>query len=227
MTATGAGIVAARFEAPADVYPHRIMGDIPERLVLAVRDAGGRERRIDLRETGTGRNVFEDIAPRIVDADGDGHNDAVVVETDPRAGASLAIYGLRGGSLVRTAATPHVGRPFRWLAPVGIGDLDGNGIVDLAYVEAPHVGHMLKIWSRAPGGLTEIARASGFSNHRIGDTFISGGLRDCGTGPEMVTADAGWTRVLASRLTAAGIVTRDLGPLRGPADLEAALACAL
>src|SRR6056297_3219703 len=43
VTAPGAGIAGARFEVPDDSYPHRIMGTIPERRVLAVRDATGRE----------------------------------------------------------------------------------------------------------------------------------------------------------------------------------------
>ena len=95
VTAEGPGIVAARFEEPDDSYPHRIMGRIPERRVLAVRDAEGRAHRFDLRAGSEPAHVFEDIAPRLVDADGDGATDAVVVESSPEAGAKLAIYSLR------------------------------------------------------------------------------------------------------------------------------------
>src|SRR6056297_3487407 len=117
VTAPGAGISAARFEVPDDSYPHRIMGTIPERRVLAVRDAAGREMRLDLRDGPDPDHVFEDIAPRVVDADGDGQNDVVLVESSPRHGAQLAVYTLRRGDLVKSAATPHIGTRFRWLAP--------------------------------------------------------------------------------------------------------------
>lgn len=223
--ADGPGIVAARFEAPDDVYPHRIMGRLPEMRVLAVRDAAGRELRVDLRDRPPGTHVFEDIAPRVVDADGDGRNDAVVVETDPDQGAQLAVYGLRQGTLTKTAATPPIGTPFRWLAPVAIADLDGDGRVDLAYVETPHLGKRLRVWSWAPGGLTEVAAMDGLTNHRIGEEHISGGLRDCGSGPEMVLADAGWREVMAVRLRDGRLEARGLGIAPDAAGFAAAAAC--
>jgi hypothetical protein len=219
------GVAAAKFEEPADVYPHRIMGDIREKLVLAVRDGQGREHRVDLRVQPPGRHVFEDTAPRVVDADGDGVSDVVVVETDPQAGAQLAIYGLRRGRLTKIAATPFIGRPFRWLAPVAAADLDGNGIVEIAYVETPHLGRILRVWTWSPGGLTEIAALPGVTNHRIGDAYISGGLRACGDGPELVLANAGWTQVLAVRFDGTALHAREIGPLEGPESFAAARAC--
>lgn len=225
VTAPGPGIAAARFEVPADIYPHRIMGDIREKRVLAARDSAGRVHRVDLRDRPPGRHVFEDIAPRVVDADGDGANDAVVVETDSRAGAQLAVYSLRRGGLQKTAATPFIGQPFRWLAPVAVADLDGNGVVDIAYVETPHLGRVLRVWSWAPGGLTEMATLAGVTNHRIGDPFISGGLRDCGDGPELVLADAAWRRLVAVRFDGAALTPRDIGLLGGPDSFADALAC--
>jgi hypothetical protein len=57
--------------------------------------------------------------------------------------------------------------------------------------------------------LVETARLAGLTNHRIGDDFISGGVRDCGAGPELILASRDWTRVI-------GVVdgqARDLGPL--------------
>ncbi len=200
ITAPGIGIAAARFEAPDDSYAHRIMGTIRERRVLAVRDAQGREQRLDLRQRLEPDHVFEDIAPRVVDADGDGQNDVVLVESSPRAGAQLAIYSLRQGELVKSAATPHIGTRFRWLAPAAVADLNGDGITDIAYVETPHLAKTLRVLSWAAGGLTEIARLSGVTNHRIGDEVIWGGLRECGGGAEIVLADAGLRSLVAVRL---------------------------
>jgi hypothetical protein len=148
-----------------------------------------------------------------------------VVESSTTGGARLAVYGHDRGTLRAIAATPEIGRPNRWLAPAAIGDLDGNGTAEIAFVETPHLRGVLRIWTFAPGGLTEIAAATGFSNHRIGDDFISGGLRDCGTGPEIVTASLDWSRLLAARLEGDTITARDLGPLEGPEDLADAIAC--
>jgi hypothetical protein len=225
VTAPGQGIVAARYEAEADVYPHRIMGDIREKLVLAVQDAQGQTYRADLRTSGLGTHVFEDIAPRVVDADGDGQNDVVVVETDPQAGAMLAIYELRRGALVKAAATPAIGQRFRWLAPVAVADLDGNGVIDIAYVETPHLGKRLRVWSWAPGGLTEIASLDGVTNHRIGDEVIWGGLRDCGDGPEVVLADAGWSGLVGVRLGPSGLRREPLDLPATQSGFDTAMAC--
>lgn len=172
-----------------------------------------------------GGHVFEDLAPRLWDVTGDGTPEVVVVETDPRRGAQLAVYGLTGEGFGKTAATPHIGQPNRWLAPVAAADLDGDGRIEVAYVDRPHLARTLRIWRYGDGRLVEVARAEGLTNHRIGEAVIHGGLRRCGEAPELITANADWSRVMASRLTVNGIVTRDIGPLRGPRDIEAALAC--
>jgi hypothetical protein len=169
--------------------------------------------------------VFEDVAPRVVDADGDGAPDIVVVESDVALGAQLAVYSLSRRQLVKVAATPHIGMRHRWLAPVAVADLDGDSVVDIAYVETPHLGKRLRVWSWAPGGLTEIASLGGVTNHRIGEPFISGGLRDCGAGPEMMLADADWRSLVAVRLHDGALVSTPVAPLAGPEDFDAALAC--
>ncbi|MCA8880501.1 MAG: VCBS repeat-containing protein [Rhodobacteraceae bacterium] len=217
--------VDAWFESPGDVYPHRILGSIPEYFVLAVRDRTGRETRVDLRDRPGPPHVFEDVAPRLADADGDGQADVVVVETDLARGAQLAVYSLRRGRLDRIAATPPIGDRFRWLAPVAIADLDGDGVTDLAYVETPHVAPRLRVWTWAPGGLTVRADLPGVTNHRIGDETISGGLRNCGAGPEMVLATPDWRGLVAVRLRADALAA---GPVAGTPDAAgyaAALDC--
>ena len=219
-------IVSARYEVPDDVYPHRIMGSIREKRVLAVTLSDGRDVRFDLREGPDPSHVFEDIAPRVVDADGDGAPDVVVVETDPDLGAQLAVYALRGDELVKAAATPHIGQRFRWLAPVGVADLNGDGVTDIAYVDRPHLAKTLRVWSWAPGGLTEIAALDGVTNHRIGDEKIWGGLRDCGDGPEMVVANGSFSRIVIVRLDGQDLVGRPLERAATAANFDRVLACA-
>lgn len=169
--------------------------------------------------------VFEDTGPRLADVDGDGRTEIVVVESDARLGAQLAVYGLRGGKLVKVAATPPIGRPYRWLAPAAIADLNGDGRTDIAYVETPHLGKTLKVWTWGRDGLIPLAEATGLTNHRIGDRRIFGGLRDCGQGPEVVTADAGWNQVMATRFEGGRLVSRSLGRLSGSESFDTALAC--
>lgn len=218
------GPVAAWYEDPTTRYAHGVLGDTVEAGTLAVQAAPFPECRV-VRVTLPDAEVFEDIAPRLVDLDGDQRAEIVVVQSHRDLGARLAIYGLRGGSLRLRAATPNIGRPNRWLAPVGAGDLDGDGAVEIAYVDRPHLARTLRVWRYEAGGLTEIAAASGLTNHRIGEAVISSGIRDCGDGPEMITADATWSRVVATRLATDGALSaRALGAWSAPA-LDDALAC--
>lgn len=202
----GGGIVEAEYGPDVDVYPHRIMGDIFEKQELRVVDANGVAHSLTLRG-----NVFEDIAPRVADMDGDGLGDVVVVESDVNLGASLAIYSLGPKGLFKLAATRPIGRAFRWLAPAGIADFNGDGQNDVAYVETPHLGKVLRFWTMRGGKLVEIAAASGLTNHRIGDAFISGGVRDCAGAVEVVTANGDWSRIFATRMVDGGLAFTDLG----------------
>jgi hypothetical protein len=216
--AAASDTVSARFADPTDRYGHAIMGDLPEwgRLCLTVT---GRDTCVTLPET----SVFEDIAPRLHDLDGDGMPEAVVVESSFAEGAALVVYRLDGDRLARIA-TPHIGTRNRWLAPAAIADLDGDGAVEIAFVDRPHLARVLRIWRFADNALTHVADREGLTNHRIGEPFITGGLRDCGQGPEIITADAGWSRVMASRLVGGRVQTRDLGPF-SVAAVDAAMTC--
>ena len=210
-------ITAARYDAPTTRYAHGVLGDRVEWGALVLTLSGGRELRLTLPDT----LVFEDTTPRLADVDGDGGPEVVVVETSLARGARLAVYDETG----LVAATPHIGRPNRWLAPAGVADLDGDGLVELAYVDRPHLVKILRIWRFERGKLTPVADRPGLSNHRIGWDVIPGGLRDCGPGPELVMADADWQRVVAATLRAGRITIRALGPYAGPGSLDAALKC--
>ncbi len=122
-------------------------------------------------------------------------------------------------------ATPFIGQRFRWLAPVGVADLDGDGSVELAYVDRPHLAKVLRVWRFRDGALREVAAAEGYTNHRIGERDIAGGIRDCGDGPEMVIADATWQDVVTLRLADGDLVARVWGPHEGRGSFERALTC--
>jgi hypothetical protein len=220
------GIVAAWYEDPTTRYAHGVLGDAVEAGTLAAQlddFPNCITGRITLPET----EVFEDLAPRLADLDGDGRAEIIVVQSHRDLGARLVVYGLTpdGQNLRLLAATPNIGQRNRWLAPIGAADLDGDGRVEIAYIDRPHLARTLRVWRYAGGTLTAIAAATGLTNHRIGEAFITGGIRDCGEGPEMITASADWSRIVATRLMPdATLRARDLGPFSASAA-GAALAC--
>jgi hypothetical protein len=214
-------IQSARYDGPTTRYSHGVLGDEAEYDTLVVRLSDGREMSARWAQD----IVFEDLSPRVVDVDGDGAPEVVVVESHESRGARLAVWGLVDGALTQMAATPHIGTRFRWLAPVAVADLDGDGLVELAYVDRPHLAKVLRVWRYGPdGGLAEVASLDGVTNHRIGWDYIAGGLRDCGPGPEMVLAEADWANVVAVTFDGARLTQR---VIRGysPEAMERAMGC--
>jgi hypothetical protein len=213
-----APLKSARYVDPTTRYQHGVLGDAIEHGALELRyDGGNKPHLIRLPET----RVFEDTEPRMVDVDGDGQREVVVVESHQNQGARLAIYN--GAGLI--AATPYIGQRNRWLAPVGVADLDGDGLIELAYVDRPHLAKILRVWRFEEGELTQISALDGVSNHRIGERNIAGGLRDCGSGAEMIVARADWQRLMAVTFDGSALTAREIGPHKGRASFADALAC--
>lgn len=206
----------AAFFNPVDRYGHNVLGDTPEWASLRLGAAS-----VTLPED----RIFEDIAPRVAELGGACAFAAFVVESGATDGAQLAVYAEDRGALRKIAATPPIGRAFRWLAPAGVADLDGDGVLDVAFIRMPHILGALEVWTFAPGGLTRVAVAEGHTNHRIGEARIAGGVRDCGEGGEIVTADFGWTRVMATRLQDGALVSRQLAGRADAAAFDDAMAC--
>ncbi|WP_255731207.1 VCBS repeat-containing protein [Phaeobacter sp. B1627] len=221
-------IVGAEFTSPTRRYDHGVLGDAVEfgRLLIHVENTGASAAaavsRTTLSVTLPPSRVFEDLAPRLWDVTGDALPEVVVIETDLAAGAQLAIYSADGGKF---AATPHIGRSHRWLAPIGAADLDGDGFIEIAYIDRPHLARVLRIWRVRDGQLQQIASATGLTNHKIGEAVITSGIRDCGQGPEIVTVNGNWSRVVASRLVKGEIRSHDIGAFDPHLRLTAVLAC--
>lgn len=224
----GASIAGAWYMSPTDIYGHGIMGSVQDgRTLVAFSRASKNDCGLLLVSAGDD-HVFEDTAPRITDVDGDGKAEIITVRSHLNKGAQLAIYGDPGdgASLKLIAATPYIGTRNRWLAPIGGGaDLDGDGYIELAYIDRPHLAKTLRVWRFKDGALQPVANLAGLTNHRIGEEDIGGGIRDCGQGPEMITASANWRNVMATRLENGALSTRALGPHTGRASLNEALAC--
>jgi hypothetical protein len=219
--------VMARLSEPTGRYAHGIMGNIPPWSVLEVEALacgacrhGSESARVALPET----LVFEDVAPRLWDVTGDGRPEIVVVESDVTRGARLAVWSFSdiGADLTRLAVTPFIGRPQRWLAPLGVGDFDGDGRIEMAYVDRPHLAKELVMVRLEGPVLREIYRAPGFSGHRIGDTTITSDVRTCSDGSaQLLVPDGDWTRLLAVRLGQGAGVQFDEGPMTDGALSEA------
>jgi hypothetical protein len=214
--AASAEIVSASYAEPTPRYQHGVFGETEEWGALAFGLSDDQRMILRLPET----RVFEDIAPRLADVDGDGAPEMIVVETDLSLGARLAIYDEAGF----VAATSFIGQTHRWLAPIGVADLDGDGLIEIAYIDRPHLTRLLRVWRFQDGTLVEVAQVEGLTNHRLGDPAIGGGLRDCGAGPEMITANARWSRLVASRLVGGRIESRFVAE---GVDFAAALDCRL
>lgn len=215
--AAAEGVTSASFAEPTRRYAHGVLGDAIEYGSLHI-TSGNRTVEVVLPQD----HVFEDLAPRFVDIDLDGAFEVMVVESDVTKGAQLAVYSAVGEKI---AETPHIGQRNRWLAPIGAADLDGDGYVELAYIDRPHLAKTLRVWRYRAGGLTEVADLQGLTNHKIGQDFITSGLRDCDAGVELITADANWRNVMATRLEQGRLKSRAIGPFKADRDLKKALSC--
>ena len=225
-----ADVVSAKFTDPTSRYTHGILGDEIEYGAMLVRYEGVSSRSLSKdavlrRGEVTIRlpldHVFEDIAPRLIDVDGDGDREIIVVETDVAKGAQLAIYDETG----KIAETPHIGHTHRWLAPIGAADLDGDGNVEIAYIDRPHLARLLKIWRFKDGKLTLVAEKGGLTNHQIGWDYILGGIQDCGVGPVMITANSDWTIIMATAYRDGVYLSAPVGKYTGPKSMKHILNC--
>lgn len=218
--------LAARLTDPTDRYPHNVLGHLRGFAALEADLPGGAMARLTLPET----RVFEDVAPRLWDVDGDGRAEVVVVESDRDLGARLTAWTVRGEAvgapeLVLRAAGDFIGRRFRWLALAGIADFTGDGRPEIALVEMPHLARRLVLVGLRGARFEPLAQLDGVSNHRIGEAFITGGLRDCGAGPELLLPAADWRRVLRITFDGSRLVARDHGAFTGTGALATMLTC--
>ena len=214
-------ITSAKFTEPTTRYPHGVLGDDIEygALELLTKSINGPSKTLTLRLPEN--RVFEDLTPRLIDLDGDGAAEVVVVESEASLGARLSVYNPTG----LLTATPHIGQKNRWLAPVGAADFDGDGQIEIAYIDRPHLAKTLRLWRFKDGTLTEVASQTGLTNHQIGWNFIAGGIRTCQGTPEMITANSNWTRIIATQFDGQALSTKDIGAYTGPESLTAALSC--
>lgn len=167
--ASGAGDIArAWFAEPTDRYDHGILGDKLEAAALVIVRRDGTRQTLTLKPEA----VFEDLEPRIVDLDGDGRDEIVLIKSSLSQGSSLAVVGLRKGRYEIVAETPPLGAPHRWLDVAGIADFTSAGTKQIALVRQPHVVGELQLWSYDGRRLRQLAAIADAANHIAGTRAI-------------------------------------------------------
>lgn len=210
----GSFVRKAVYAGETDRYGHAVLGDDIEYTTLVLTLDTGEIKRFTLPQS----LVFEDTAPRLMHTRGE---HVIVVESHQTQGARLAVYSPEG----RVAATPYIGTRYRWLAPLGAADLDGDGTMEIAYVDRPHLAKTLRIWRFENGELSEVANLPGLTNHRIGERDIAGGIRTCEGPPEMILAAANWSDLLALRYADGQITSRIIGQDTSRTAFARAMTC--
>ena len=156
--------VFAQYALPTTRYRHGILGDDIEagQLVVVMEDTF---YEFILAED----YVYEDIRPRLYDVDADGQLEFITIRSHVSLGGGIAIYKIANNRLEEYAQVPEIGRSNRWLNIVEINDVDNDGIVELIWIETPHIGGTLKVANIQAGTLEVLSTAAQYSNHAIGD----------------------------------------------------------
>ena len=206
-------IVAARYADPVSRYGHFAPGPPHEYARIKVSTASGAKLAYELPET----EVFEDVAPRLVRLATSEPIQLLAVVSYRDHGAALALIGIEKGRLKVVARSSPIGRPMRWLNPVGVADLDGDGIAEIAAVITPHIGGALTIYRRSGSRLKSVATLDGFSNHVYGSSelrlsmfFTDGG------GSRLVVPDTSRTVLRIIEFDGAGLRETGRCALREP-----------
>lgn len=227
-------ITDAVFAGPTDAYDHGVLGDDIEwsELHVTVTRRKGQEgglfsgyTSLTYRIQAKPDSVFEDTEPRLWDVTGDGKPEVVIVESHVDLGARLLVIGLDDGVPEYLAVTGHIGQRHRWMAPLAAGDLNGDGTIEIALVDRPHLLRTLRLLRLIDGGLVEVANLEGVSNHRIGEAFITGGLRDCDGRKTLILTDGAYQRIVEVTYTGDRIFGEYVGSFDGQPSIDAALAC--
>lgn len=175
--------------SPTRRYGHAALGsDLHGASLHARRADSGQEVVLQLPAD----SVIEDRLPRLVDLDGDGRDELVVVHAHRERGAELVVHALAadGARWTERARGPAMGA-MRWLNPVGMADFDADGTQELVAVATPHIGGVLQLLRYAPPRLDVVASLPGVSNHRMGsrEQRLSAILRAPGRAPRVVVPD--------------------------------------
>ncbi len=174
-------MTSAQYAEPVDRYGHFALGRPHEYARIVATTASGRRLELRLPED----EVFEDLAPRLVSLAVGEPTEILAIVSRRHDGARLVMIRVNGDRLEVSAESAAIGTPMRWLNPVGVVDLDGDGLSEIAIVTTPHIGGILRAYRRDGRRLGEVAALAGFSNHVYGSpelglatpTLLAGRMR--------------------------------------------------
>lgn len=196
-------IVKASYAQPVERYGHFALGKPHEHARVEATTDSGREVALDLPQG----EVFEDLAPRLVVLPPARHAQLLVIVSAQTQGARLALLGLKDGKLGFVANADPIGTQNRWLNPVGVANLDGDGVTEIAIVTTPHIGGVLRIYRQSGARLTEVASLQGFSNHVYGSAELGLSRPALIAGrSQLLVPDGARANVRAIALSAKGLV---------------------
>ena len=162
-------IASAQFAAPVERYGHFALGRPHEYARLVVSTDTGRRLVFELPHN----EVFEDLAPRLIEIAQGEPQEILAIVSQRDSGSRLMMLRLSGNRIEISAQSQPIGTPMRWLNPVGVADLDGDGRAEIAAVITPHIGGILKVYKKQGRELVEISALDGFSNHINGTAELA------------------------------------------------------
>lgn len=213
-------ISGARYAEPVVRYGHFALGRPHEYARVMAQTDAGRELALVLAP----EEVFEDLAPRLVRLKAGAPPTLLAIVSARGSGSQLALLGLRSGRLEIVARSAPIGTSNRWLNPVGVADLDGDGVAEIAAVTTPHIGGVLRLYQLRDEALVEIDALPGFSNHVHGSTELglSAPMRIAGR-MQLLVPDTQRTSIRAIALREGRLVETARCPLPTPITMPDAL----
>jgi hypothetical protein len=160
-TAHAESIISAQYTTAVTRYGHFALGRPHEYARISVVTDKGRKLELQLPED----QVFEDRTPRLARLAEGEPTEVLTIVSRRYDGSRLVMLRVEDGGLQISAESPATGTPNRWMNPVGVADLDGDGRSEIAAVTTPHIGGTLRVYQRRGQQLVEVASLAGFSNH--------------------------------------------------------------
>lgn len=161
-------IVSAKYNLETQRYDHCVLGDCWEYGSVEATMEDGQLLTYLLPSD----SVFEDIAPRLVPLGLNRRTALLTVRSYLDKGAALALLDRKGGKLQIVAESEPIGISHRWQNPIGAGDFDRDGVIEIATVLTPHIGGKLVLYERKGNKLVRDKSQASFSNHVIGSSEL-------------------------------------------------------